>query len=492
MAALWGEITAEEFLTGINGTLVSGNPKKPFAGLSTDSRAIRPGELFWALRGERFDGHDFVNSAIERGAAGVVAQENYLKAEWKRRERRKKTDKVPNSGFGISNSGSGDLVFIAVNDTLQSLGDLAKWWRQQHRLRVVGITGSAGKTTTKEMAADILELGNKTLRNQGNLNNLIGLPLTLLQLDNQHRNAVLEMGMNHPGEIARLTEIADPDVGLITNVRMAHLEGLGDLEGVAMAKWELVENISDRGKVVLNGDDELLMKKRALFQKEVMTFGLGEKNDVRASGIRTRGREGISFDLNYHGSSWAVRLRLPGPHNVVNALAAAAASLCLDEPPEHIVEGLGRFGGMKGRFMVSSLPGGVVLVDDTYNANPSALQAALESLESLMDKGGRIIVGLGEMSELGDKTLDAHREAGRMVAALRPHLFLAIGEYAQEMIRAALSAGMLNHNVRAVSNHDEMCRTILEEMREGDLVFLKASRKVGLEKVVHGLISERC
>jgi UDP-N-acetylmuramoyl-tripeptide--D-alanyl-D-alanine ligase len=492
MAALWGEITAEEFLKGIKATLVFGNPKKPFAGLGTDSRVIRPGELFWALRGDRFDGHDFVNSAIERGAAGVVAQKNYLKAEWKRGEGRKKTDKVLSSGFGISNSGSEDLVVIAVDDTLQSLGDLAKWWRQQHRLRVVGITGSAGKTTTKEMTADILELGNKTLRNQGNLNNLIGLPLTLLQLDNQHRNAVLEMGMNHPGEIARLTEIADPDVGLITNVRMAHLEGLGDLEGVAMAKWELVENISDRGKVVLNGDDELLMKKRALFQKEVMTFGLGEKNDVRASGIKTHGREGISFDLHYQRSSWAVRLRLPGPHNVVNALAAAAASLCLNEPLEHIVEGLGRFRGMKGRFMVSLLPGGVVLVDDTYNANPSALQAALESLASLMDEGGRIIVGLGEMSELGDKTFAAHREAGRMVAALRPYLFLAIGEHAQEMIRAAVRAGMPNHNVRLVSNHDEMCRTILEEMREGDLVFLKASRKVGLENVAHGLISERC
>jgi UDP-N-acetylmuramoyl-tripeptide--D-alanyl-D-alanine ligase len=468
MQAVWGKIVCEELLAPTRGTWVSGRPQTILRGLSTDSREIRTGELFWALKGERFDGHDFIEKAVDLGAAGIVVQKGY----------------IPNSRLA-------DPVVIAVDDTLRALGDLAQWWRGQHKLQVVAITGSAGKTTTKEMVASILELGNKTLKTHGNFNNLIGLPLTLFQLDRRHGNAVLEMGMNRPGEIARLTEIADPDVGVITNVRMAHLEGLGDLDGVARAKWELAEKISASGTMVLNGDDELLMKKRALFQGEAFTFGLERKNDVSASGIRTLGRDGTTFDLHYQGESWRVMLRVAGLQNIVNALAAAAVGLCLKQPPTHIVEGLGRFEGMKGRFKVIPLPGEVVLVDDTYNANPSALKAALESVEALVDKGGRIIVGLGEMSELGLATIPAHQEAGRMVAELGAHLFLAMGEHAQEMTSAAVREGMPLDRVGVVTTHEEMRIRITEEMREGDLVFLKGSREVGLEKVVENLASKK-
>ena len=376
MPPVWGEITAGEIISPLNGDRVSGNSETVLSGISTDSRSIKPGELFWALKGEQYDGHDFALKAIEQGAAGIVVQKDWWNSEVA-------TKRLSNSRIP---------VIITVNDTLKALGDLAAWWRQQHNVRVIAITGSSGKTTTKEMVADILEQESRTLKNQGNFNNLIGLPLTLLQLKVRHQNAVLEMGMNRPGEIGRLTEIADPDVGVITNVGMAHIEGLGDLQGVAKAKTELVEKISSKGEVVLNGDDELLLKTASGFGKQWITFGLGEKNDVRADGIRHLGVEGVSFDLLYRGDSRPVRLKAPGLQNVLNALAASAVSLCLETSFEHIVEGLADFAGLKGRFMVTSLPNGIILVDDTYNANPSSLTAALTSLGSLVNEERKIIV----------------------------------------------------------------------------------------------------
>ena len=473
MPAVWGHITAEEILSPISGTLVSGENHTVLRGLCTDSRRIRHGELFWALLGERFDGHDFIEKAIDNGAAAIVAQKDIWEAK--------------GGTKGILKCEFPAPVVITVDDSLMALGDLAGWWRHQHKVRVVAITGSTGKTTTKEMAAGILGLGNRTLKNQGNLNNLIGLPTTLLQLEAGHRRAVLEMGMNHPGEIARLTEIADPDVGVITNVGKAHLEGLGDLNGVAKAKVELVEKISSTSKVVLNGDDDLLLKTASAFRKKVVTFGMLKGNDVRAAQIENLGREGLSFDLQYQGGSWTVRLRSPGFQNVSNALAAAAAGLCLNESPEHIIEGLGRFSGVKGRFMVTAHSRDVILVDDTYNANPSSLKAAFDSIESMVDEDGRIIVGMGDMMELGDETVQAHREAGRMVAELGVHYLAAMGDYAHETVEGAVNSGMPRDRAEVVKSHKEMESRIIEEMKEGDLILLKGSRKVGLERVVEGL-----
>jgi UDP-N-acetylmuramoyl-tripeptide--D-alanyl-D-alanine ligase len=468
MPATWGDITAEEILAPTNGALVSGGQQTVFSGISTDSRSTKPGELFWALVGERFDGHDFAQTALDRGAAGVVAQK----------------------GRSLQISRPNDPTVIEVDDSLKAFGDLAGWWRHQHDTRVIAITGSAGKTTTKEMAAGILKIGCPTLVTQGNFNNLIGLPITLLRLEKEHRNTVLEMGMNRPGEISRLTEIADPDVGVITNVGMAHLEGLGDIKGVARAKVELVGKISPGGRVILNGDDKLLMKTAAVYQKNAVTFGLGEHNDIRGTDLRNLGQEGSSFHLRYGGGSLAVKLNIPGIQNVLNALAAAAVCLSLHEPPEHIVEGLHGFTGVNGRFTLVNL-GDVSLVDDTYNANPSSLKAALESVGALVNKGGRIIVGLGEMMELGDAATKAHREAGRMVGALEVKRFLAMGEHAREMVEGALESGMHRDKAATVKTHDEMVEIIGNEMQQGDLIFLKGSRKTDLGKVVDSL-KNRC
>lgn len=461
MTAKWGEITVEEIILPIRGELISGRRESLLTGLSTDSRDVIPGQLFWALKGERYDGHDYIQNAVEKGASGIVIKKDY------------KPEISPRN----------DCAVITVTDTLKALGDLARWWRDKHSVRVAVITGSVGKSTTKEMTAGILGLRVKTLKNRGNLNNLVGLPLTIFQLTEKHRRAVLEMGMNQPGEIARLTEIANPDVGLITNVARAHLEGVGSIRGVAKAKVELLEKISSDGQVLLNGDDELLMRAALPFGRKITTYGLGSGNEIRAENIRNLGREGVSFELRYYGNSIAIRLRIPGLQNVVNALAASAIAISMKESPNDIVKGLNSFKGIHGRFMLVPLSDDVTLVDDTYNSNPSSLKAVIDSLKELVAAGGRVIVGLGEMLELGDETLSAHREAGGMVADLGAYLFLAMGEHAREMINGAVSRGFPPERARVVDTHQEMGQKIIEIMKKGDLILLKGSRRIGLERV---------
>jgi UDP-N-acetylmuramyl pentapeptide synthase len=239
--------------------------------------------------------------------------------------------------------------------------------------------------------------------------------------------------------------------------------------------------------MILNGDDELLLRTASEFRKDAVLFGLGEKNDVRAHEIRNLGIGGISFLLQYQGASWPMKVNVPGIQNVLNGLAAAAACLCLNEPPEHIAEGLAHYLGTKGRFMVMPLTGGVTLVDDTYNSNPLSLKAALDSVGAFIGEGSRIIVGLGEMMELGDATVSAHRQAGQMVAELGASHFFAMGEHTHEMIQGAVVAGMPLKQAEAVRTHAEMAKRIREEMREGDIIFLKGSRKMTLEKVVEDL-----
>jgi UDP-N-acetylmuramoyl-tripeptide--D-alanyl-D-alanine ligase len=469
MAAEWGEITAEEIVQPLMGELISGRAGSILNGVSTDSRKIEPGRLFLAIRGERYDGHDFVQKAVEGGASGIVI------------ERGRKTGISANSGTTI----------IAVQDTLKALGDLAGWWRHQHNVFVAAITGSSGKTTTKEMTANILGLGARTLKNEGNLNNLIGLPLTLLRLKRKDRRAILEMGMNRPGEIARLTEIADPDIGLITNVARVHLEGVGNIMGVARAKAELLEKISDKSRVILYGDDDFLMMQASRFGREIITYGLGSGNDIRADKIRNLGWDGSSFDLQYHGSSVPIRIKVPGKQNLINALAAAAIAICMKETIEHIVAGLNSFEGIKGRFMPVSLPNDIILVDDTYNSNPSSLRAALDSIKEMAGSNRRLIVGLGEMMELGEETVTAHLEAGSMVAELGASYLFAMGDHAGEMLKGALIKGLPPERAIEAESHQDMAQKIGEAIKKGDLILLKGSRKIGLEKVIQGLKERR-
>lgn len=469
MTAEWGEITAEEIIKPLRGELISGTAGLILTGVSTDSREIEPGRLFLALRGERYDGHDFVGKAVDGGASAIVI------------EKGRKT--------GIS--ANSETAIIEVQDTLKALGDLAGWWRHKHNIFVAAITGSSGKTTAKEMTANILGLGARTLKNEGNLNNLIGLPLTLLRLGRKDCRAVLEMGMNRPGEIGRLTEIADPDIGLITNVARVHLEGVGDIMGVARAKAELLEKISDEGRVILYGDDDLLMKEASRFKRGIITYGLGAGNEIRADKIKSLEWEGSSFDLRYHGNSVPVRIKVPGRQNIFNALAAAAIAVCMEETFEHIVAGLGSFEGIRGRFMPFSLPDDVILVDDTYNSNPSSLRAALDSIREMAGGRRRLIVGLGEMMELGEETVSSHLEAGGMVAELGASYLFAMGDHAREMLKGALEKGLPPERAVEAESHQDMAQKIGDAVEKGDLILLKGSRKIGLEKVFQGLKERR-
>jgi UDP-N-acetylmuramoyl-tripeptide--D-alanyl-D-alanine ligase len=459
------QMTAGKILSPVKGELLRGSRDRSFSGINTDSRTLGKGQLFWALRGETFDGHDFVKEAIKKGAAAVVVDKDWT------------ADLPANTRASI----------IGVPDTMKALGDLARWWRRRFKTRVAAITGSGGKTTTKEMTSAILSLEGLTLRNEGNFNNLIGLPLSLFLLEKSHRYAVLEMGMNRPGEIGRLTEIADPDIGLITNVGRAHLEGVGSIEGVAKAKVELLERMAPRALAILNGDDRILMQAAAAFRKKPVTFGQGLQNTVRAEKIRNRGREGFSFDIHWKGKSFSVKLRVPGFHNVNNALAAAAIALSLNLSTDRIQEGLSRFEGIKGRFKVVPLPDGSVLIDDTYNSNPSSLRLALESIKPLARQDRRVIVGLGEMLELGGETEAGHVEAGEMVADTGADWLVALGDHASEVIRGAVDKGFPRRRAIRVKDHKEMGAKILELMKPGDLVFLKASRRIGLERVAERL-----
>ncbi|MBW1950104.1 MAG: UDP-N-acetylmuramoyl-tripeptide--D-alanyl-D-alanine ligase [Deltaproteobacteria bacterium] len=454
-------LTARMILEATGGRGVAGDLEKTFEGLETDSRQIGPRFIFWALRGERFDGHDFVAEAAERGASGAV---------------------VTPGRFGASDFAE-DFTLIEVPDTLKALGDLAAWWRSRHKPFVVAVTGSAGKTTTKEMIAEILALSAPTLKTEGNFNNLIGLPLTLLRLRPETERVVLEMGMNRPGEIARLTRIARPHVGLITNVAKAHLEGVGDLEGVARAKTELIREMPADGRVVLNGDDALLLRTARSIRPDAMTFGLGQDNDVRAVGLEV-GRKGeVSFTLVCGSGRWPVKLPGYALQDVQNALAAAAVGFCLQIDPGEIILGLGRFRGLPGRFQVTALRDGARLVDDTYNANPASLKAGLESLEAMAGPESEIIIGLGEMMELGEETHSAHREAGRMAASLKPVLFLALGAHGPAMVQGALEGGLEEDRVLLMRSHEELAQRIIESTGRETIVFLKGSRMAGMDRV---------
>jgi len=358
-------------------------------------------------------------------------------------------------------------------------------------VRTVALTGSVGKTTTKEMIAAILGLAGPTLKNTGNQNNLIGLPLTLLQLTAGHRFAVVELGMNHFGEIERLTTIAQPNVGLITNVGAAHLEGVGDLEGVAQAKTELVACLPPGAAMVVNGDDARLLRHARRWRRDLITYGRGATNDFRAERLENRGAGGLVFDIVDRDGAWPVRLNSPGEHQVANALAAAAVARCLEVSWEIIRRGLAAYAGVPGRFTVHRLANGALLVDDTYNANPASLAAGLAALAALRAPGAQLLVGLGDMLELGAASGEAHREAGARVAATGADLFVALGTHALDMQAGAVAGGMGNAQALRAESREEMLVRLKAAARPGDVIYLKGSRRVGLDQVVKQLTAEQ-
>lgn len=450
-------------IAAVTGGSILGNCDGQVAGVSTDSRSVSPDQLFVALRGERFDGHDFIGQVAAKGIRAVLVDEKH----WQ--------DVPPH------------MTCIEVPDTLHALGDLAAACRRRFTLPLVAITGSNGKTTCKEMLAAILEQSGPGLKTAGNLNNLIGLPQMLFKLNAEQRWAVLELGMSEPGEIDRLAEIAEPQTGIVLNAFPAHLESMGSVEQVARAKGELLLRLPPGGNAIINADDPLIARLPSPDGVRRISFGLGAA-DVWATDIATVGLRGQSFMLHMGRNAYAVVLHAFGRHAVYNALAAAAAAHVLGVEPELIQSGLGKFRPYDKRFRLEEA-GGLVLIDDSYNANPASMAAALTTLGEL--KGNkRAFVALGDMLELGGDETELHRALGGQAAGVADRLYL-LGTLTAHTAAGAVAAGMKADAVIQTQSHAEIVADILSRAAEGDFVLVKGSRGMRMETVTEGIRAQK-
>src|ERR1700692_744210 len=423
-------------------------------GYSIDSRTVGAGQLFFAVRGERLDGHDFVQQALEKGAVAAVVRGDQL-GRYANKAR-----------------------LLAVEDTLVALQTLAKAVRKLWGKTLVGVTGSAGKTTTKEAIAHVLSARFRVLKSEGNFNNHFGLPLMLLKLEPGYEVAVIEMGMSHPGEIRALATIAHPEVGVVTNVAPVHLEFFDSLAGIARAKYELIESLPANGTAVLNSDDDYVSQFGRGFKGKVVMYGTRSTADVRAEKIQTKGREGVEFDVVIGGVRERALLPLLGEHNVLNALAAVAVGLERGLKPSEAVGALAGLAPADKRGEVVRL-GNITVINDCYNCNPKALHAMVDALAAMAAR--RRIVVAGAMLELGSTEEEWHRRAGRHIAEKKIDVLLGVRGPAQAMVESAREAGM---RAEFVSTSEEAGEWLAREARDGDVVLMKAARGVKLEKAL--------
>ncbi len=467
-------ISVAEIVASSGGRLEAGDGSSVVSGVCTDTRRLRRGELFVAIEGARFNGHDYIAEAVAKGCRAVV----YAR---------------PLAGGDAAACGARGVSIVRVRDTLRALGLIARGYRRRFDLPLVAVTGSNGKTTTKEMIRAIASSRFTVHANEGTFNNFVGVPMTIFGLEARHTLAVLELGMNARGEIRKLAEIADPRVGVVTSVGPAHIEFLGTLEGVAAAKGELLAAMAARGggpgrTAVLNLDDPRVAAMAAGASRagiEVRTFGRSEGADVRAEDVR-QGRRGIRFLMRLGGSGRAARVTLPvfGVHNVSNALAAAAVCEALGLGAEEIAEGL-RAVRMPPMRMEAFIRGGVTVINDAYNANPASMAAAIETLGAVATVGRRILV-IGDMLELGGASEGAHRDAGTLAARLGIDRLIAVGPLGAFAADAAESSGLPPGAVTRCAGAREAGEALRAEARKGDCVLLKASRGVGLEMALEG------
>ncbi len=452
-------MTFEEAAVAVQGTV---HGQGSLSGVSTDSRHIEPGELFVALRGERFDGHDFVEDVLQRGAAAAMVDRRWADAHQR-----------------------ADLPLLVVDDTRQALGRLAGHWRRRFSIPLIGVTGSNGKTTVKEMCASILRAqarrdgfaADAVLATRGNLNNDIGLPLTLLSLREGHRSAVVEMGMNRPGEIAWLAGLAQPTVAIVTNAQRAHLEGVGSLQEIAEEKGAIYGGLGPEGVAVVNADDPHAGYWRELNAgRRILSFGLDEAADV--TGCCTLRGMGAVLDLVTPQGEVTVDLKVPGAHNVRNALGAAAAGLAAGASLEAVVEGLAAFTGTRGRLQRGPGLSGSTILDDTYNANPDSVRAAIDVLAATP---GRKVLVLGDMGEIGGTSAQIHDEIGGYAKSKGIDALHALGDMSAV---AARSFGEGGHHHRTV---EALIEAVTRVLAEETVVLVKGSRFMRMERVADAL-----
>ncbi len=458
-------IEISNVLKAINGELLLGNSELCITGISTDSRTIKKGELFFALDGENYNGHTFADQAVSNGAAGAVISNN--------------KDAVSSLLKGFEKR-----ILIEVADTLQALGDLAKFYRKCLRTDFVAVTGSNGKTTTKDMIYHVLRNFSNVTRSRKSFNNFIGVPLTIFDSDFTQDFCVVEMGTNAPGEIRRLSEIIYSDFTILTNISCSHLEGLGSIEGVANAKAELIENMAENGTLITNADNDWCNRIANRYDGNVITFGFNKSADIRASNVE-RNDSGFVFTVNDDST---VKLNVLGKHNIYNAMAAIAICNAV---------GIG-MGDICDKFVDFKLPpmrmekqvcGDIVVINDGYNSNPASMSAALEEFSQLTTPGRKILV-CGDMLELGNYAESLHREIGTKVAKSDVDVLWTVGSFSRFVAEEAVANGMPEERIQSCETSEEISSFVASQLKKDDTVLVKGSRGMKLENVVHQI--ENC
>lgn len=420
-------------------------------GITIDSRAVQPGNLFVPIVGERFDGHNFIPSAVEKGAVATLSHKD---GQW-------------------------DHPVIRVQSTEEAFRAIAGAYRARFDIPVIGVTGSVGKTTTKELIASVLSQRLDTLKNQGNLNNQTGVPLTLFRLRNEHGAAVVEMGTNHFGEIAALSDIVRPTIGVITNIGESHIEYLGSRDGILREKCDVFKNIGANGRAIVNGDDDKLCTLRGKMDN-LITYGFGEENDIRAEDVEDRGFEGSVFTAVYGEKALRLTVPAPGQHMVMNAMCAMAVGLALGMREEEISNGVAAYVPAAGRMDIIKGKS-ITVLSDAYNASPTSMKG---SIDIACRAEGRSVLILGDMLELGDNAPAYHYQVGQHAAAAGADLLISVGELSREINRGASEGGVRTMHF---PNRDELTQRLASIIQAGDTVLVKASHCMGLDNIAEYL-----
>jgi len=452
-------IKAKELLKAVSGELLSGDVDVKITGVSTDTRTLQPGDLFFALTGIGSDGHRFLADALMKGASGVV----------------------------VSRKVEARVVTLRVDDTLVALGQLAAYYRSKFNPVVIGVTGSVGKTTTKEMIAAVCAARGPVLKNEGNFNNEIGLPLTLLNLASRHKTAVVEMAMRGPDQISYLARIANPSIGVITNIHMSHIELLGSMDAIANAKGELLDYLPVDSTAVLNADDAYFEPFKLRAKCRVVSFGESTQADIRAVSCGLDSLGCCRFDVITPRGTFEVRLPVPGEHNIKDALAAIAIGEILEIDHDAVRTALAKFKAPEKRSNVVPSRHGFVVIDDTYNASPVSVLSALKTLG--MMEGDRKIAILGDMLELGDMALDAHIDVGSQVHRMGVDMLVVVGDLGKLIARGAIDAGMPISKVFEFEDSTQVAKELAGLLKERDVILVKGSRAMKMERIVEGLVA---
>ena len=458
-------IKVSDILKATGGKLIQGNSELLINGISTDTRSIKQGEIFFALEGENYDGHKFVEQAIHNGAAGAVISSG------------KKAAYSFHNGFK-------KCALLEVADTLTALGELAKFYRNSLPASFIAVTGSNGKTTTKDMAYHVLRNFKSVSRSRKSFNNLIGVPLTIFETETAHDFCIVEMGTNAPGEIKRLSEIIFPDFTILTNISHAHLEGLENIEGVASAKSEFIENMAEDGTLITNADDDWCDQIANRFNGKVISFGFNQSADIKASNVK-RDDSGFVFTVN---DSLTVNLPVFGKHNIYNALAVIAMCDTVGVGIEVICDKFMDF-KLPPMRMEKQICGGIVVVNDGYNSNPSSMSSALDEFSQLMTSGRKVLI-CGDMLELGNYAERLHKEVGAKVANANIDVLWTVGPLSRFVAEEAIANGMMRENILSCETSEEMCSFVVSQLRKDDTVLIKGSRRMKLECVLRQI--ENC